>query len=83
MIENINQPIKVIAFFEKGRIKPLKFYWQSSFFEIQKINLIHQNRLGRSILYHFSVTSGQTLYELQFNHQTLNWKLIKISDGTA
>lgn len=77
----MQEPVTVEAKFINGRLLPLNFTWRQSFFPIEKIYLTHSSRLGRETLYHFSLGSGQMVYELTFNNQTLNWRLIRIYEG--
>ena len=81
MFEVINQPIKVQAQFENGQFQPLSFHWQNSGFLVDKIVFKHTHRSGRALLYNFSVISNQITYELQFNSQSLAWRLLKIYDA--
>ena len=81
MLEIINQPILVKVQFENGQIKPLSFSWQNSDFLIDKIVFKHTHRLGQAVLHTFSSLSNQATYELEFNNQTLIWKLLKIYEA--
>lgn len=81
MFQIINQPVKVKAQFENGQLKPLHFYWQNSDFKVNKIVFAHTQRLGRTVLYHFSIQSNQVIYELQFNNTSLVWRLLKLYDA--
>ncbi|MFH1280535.1 MAG: hypothetical protein ABII08_02895 [Candidatus Beckwithbacteria bacterium] len=81
MFEIINQPIKVQAQFQLGEVKPINFCWQNSDFLVDQIVFKHTHRLGKAVLHTFSVLSNQITYELQFNNQTLIWKLLKIYES--
>jgi len=81
MFQVINQPIKVQAQFQFGQLKPINFSWTGSDFLVDQILFNHTQRFGRSLLHTFSVLSNQITYELQFNNQTLVWKLLKIYES--
>ena len=81
MFREVNQSIKVQAQFQSGQVKPINFTWNNFTFLVNKIVFQHTHRLGRATLYSFSVFSNQVTYELQFNNQTLVWKLLKLYES--
>lgn len=82
MFDIINQSIKVQAQFDQGQLKPLCFTWGQTELIVDKIVFNHTHRLGNAVLYTFSVLKNQITYELQFNNQTLVWKLLKIYESS-
>lgn len=82
MYETINEPIKVLATFDKGVITPHKFKWRSRTVEIDKVNFIHRVKDGSILNYLFSVSNTTSAYKLKFNAATMSWKLDQIyQDG--
>lgn len=78
MYETIDEPIKVLASFDKGVITPHKFRWRSREVKIDQVNFIHRVKDGSVLSYLFSVSNTTCAYKLRFNTATLNWKLDQI-----
>ena len=75
-MEIINEPISVIASFNPAyKIKPLKFLWGERMFVITEITYRWKSNEGKTVLHHFSVTDGNTLYQISFNPASLLWRL--------
>lgn len=80
MIETIDEPIEVLARFERGRVAPFRFRWNQSTFRISKVTGSWQDREGQHQRYHFSVLSENNDYfELRFHSGELTWTLSKTS----
>lgn len=72
----IGETINVIASFGLPyKIKPVKFKWSGRLLAVKDITYSWKTREGESVLYHFSVFDGKTLYELSFNAASLVWRL--------
>ena len=54
------------------RVKPLSFTWSGRTIEITEV---WKTKEGQKDLHHFSVTDGNTLYELTFDSISLLWKI--------
>ncbi len=75
MIE-IGERIFVIAAFGRSiRLKPLRFTWSDRQVDIKDVTYEWTSSEGTSKLLHFSVTDGNTLYELSFNTNSILWRL--------
>lgn len=82
MYETIDEPIKVLATFDKGVITPHKFKWRSRTVPIDKVNLVHRVKDGSILCYLFSVSNATSAYKLKFNAATMQWKLDQVyQDG--
>ena len=72
----IGERISVIASFALfDRIRPLRFKWSGRLFEVKDITYSWQTKEGQMNIYHFSVTDGNTLYELTFDPGSLIWRI--------
>jgi hypothetical protein len=79
MTMDIGETISVIASFGLPyRIKPVRFRWSGKLFEVRDITYSWQTREGQNRIYHFSVSDGQTLYELSFDTSSLLWRMEKV-----
>lgn len=75
-MEIINEPVSVVVSFSPSyKIKPIKFLWGKRIFKIKETTYQWKSSEGESVIYHFSVSDGMTLYELSFNADTLLWRL--------
>lgn len=76
---DIGETISVIASFGLPyRIRPVRFKWSGKLFEVRDITYSWQTKEGQNSIYHFSVSDGQTLYELSFDTASLLWKMEKV-----
>ncbi len=77
MLEQINEPIDVIAKFTGNKTIPIKFLWKGREILIQKINLTWSNFEGRAKFYFFAVSDNTNYFKLQFNCDNLTWTLLE------
>lgn len=79
MDNEINEAIEVATFFKGGKAQPLAFRWQQNVFKIAKVNLCHQEKIGKDLIYIFSVSSeNDDTYKISFNANELTWKLEEV-----
>ncbi|MCL5021863.1 MAG: hypothetical protein M1497_00560 [Nitrospirae bacterium] len=75
----VGEAVSVIASFSQVyRIKPLRFRWSGRLFEVKDITYVWKSKEGRNEIYHFSVSDGNSLYELSFHTESLLWRLEKL-----
>ncbi len=75
MIE-VGERVFVIAAFGRSiKLKPLRFTWSNRQINIKDVTYEWTTSEGTSKLLHFSVTDGNTLYELSFNTNSILWRL--------
>jgi hypothetical protein len=74
-----DEPIEVEAIFEKGKITPLWFNFGGIRHNIKEVTYRWQDRKGQEILYYFSVSDGEEVFQIYLSNKTLTWKLITIS----
>ncbi len=80
MAESINESISVdlLSNHLKGKAWPWLVHWRGNRYMITKVGFHHTVRDGRTLYHVFSVTDGNSFFKLQFNTDTLSWKLIEI-----
>ena len=61
-----------------GKVYPWVVSWQGRRYTIRKVGLHHKIREGRVLLHIFSVTDGTTFFKLQFDTESLRWRLLEI-----
>ena len=80
MIESIQEPIEVLARFERGKLLPFRFRWNQSVFRIAKVTGAWEDREGQHLRLHFSVlTDNDDYFELRFHSGDFTWILSKAS----
>lgn len=78
MHQQINEKIHVLVSFIDNKVQPLVFRWGGKIYKIKKVHLVHVNKLGKSNLYHFSVTDDSTYYKLTYHSDEMHWTLSEI-----
>lgn len=78
MYEQLDEPIKVGAVFQKTHVIPCWFVRQGQRHEIKEIAFTWQDRQGNARLLYFSVSDGRDVYQISFNTETFSWKLDKV-----
>ena len=72
----VEESITVLASFNMPyRVRPLSFTWSGRTIEIKEVTYTWKTKEGQKDLHHFSVTDGNTLYELKFDAVSLLWKI--------
>ncbi len=77
MLEQINEPVDVVAKFIKNKLIPIKFLWKGREIAILKINLTWSTFEGRNKFYFFAVSDSTNYFKLQFNSDNLSWTLLE------
>jgi hypothetical protein len=80
MLEVIGEPIRVCAFFRRGRISPLWFEWKGRSYRVEEIRNRWATSEGVGRCYHFAVTVDgcADLYEIFLRSETMGWHLRRI-----
>ena len=65
----VGDPVRVAVIFDRGSgglsgLRPVKFSWGVRDFTIEEITYSWETREGEMKIAHFSVTDGESLYEL-------------------
>lgn len=74
-MENLNEPLRVIAYFSMGKILPATLFVRNRPVNIKKVVLSTQRRVGQTEVVTFSLASESALYEVEFNKSTCEWQL--------
>ena len=75
-MEQLREPIRLAAIFTPGqRIRPVWFDWHRRQHRVLETTYSWQERVGNTVLLHFSVTDGNTLYDLVYNTRDQTWLL--------
>ena len=79
----IGENISVIAAFGSfPKLRPLRFKWSNRRIDIKAVTYEWSTMQGNSRLLHFSVTDGNTLYELSFDTGSISWRIEGVETET-
>ncbi|MBI3576617.1 hypothetical protein HY086_01105 [Candidatus Gottesmanbacteria bacterium] len=83
MLEEINESVSVNLLTNNIRrtVAPTALYWRGRRYTITKVGLHHTVHDGRTLIHVFSVTDGVNFFKLEFDTETLGWKLLEIDDN--
>jgi len=73
MYNEINEPILVGVIFSSGRIIPRFFIWNRRKYQIQEVTYFWRSKNGSFPVFHFAVTSYDSVYEISYNSNTSRW----------
>ncbi len=71
----VKESVDVLVAFQKHKPKPMMFKWGKKYYQIDKVNLVHTERVGREKIYFFSVSDKTHAFRLAFHTETLTWQL--------
>jgi hypothetical protein len=75
-LEEINEIIEVLSYFDGRKMRPLRFRWRGRPYQISHVHGLWCNPIGQAREYHYHVsTSNSGSFELTFNNQGFVWKL--------
>ncbi len=81
MIEQINEPVEVMVTYKNSKTMPIVMGWQNRIYRFTRLGFVHPTREGRKLIHVFSVSDDNLTYRLEFDTESLSWKLAEISDG--
>ncbi len=74
----INEPILVGVIFSSGRVIPRFFIWNRRKYKIQEITYFWRSKNGSFPVFHFAVTSYDSVYEISYKLETSKWYIEKV-----
>ena len=80
MAESIDESVSVnlLSNHMKGSAAPSSLYWRGRRYTLSVMGFHHTLRAGRTLVHIFSMTDGTTFFKLQFDTETLGWKLLEV-----
>jgi len=75
MQQSGNEAIDVLVLFARPNVLPLSFDWGGRKYCVDAVNMIHSSRVGRTKLYHFSISSDDNHFQLTFDTERNAWCL--------
>ena len=81
MATTIGELIQVGAIFgNKPKFRPVWFIWREREYRVKKVTYCWNEREGKALIHHFSVTDGVNLYDLSYHTAEMNWYLAQVED---
>jgi hypothetical protein len=77
--EMLEDPIDVDVRFSQRGMRPLWFIWQGRRRVVREVTCAWHERDGALVHRCFSVSDGESLYELRFDARALRWHLMKVA----
>jgi hypothetical protein len=82
MMESVEEPVEVLARFDRGQVMPFRFRWNQTVFRIAKVTSAWEDRDGQYRRCHFAILAESGDYfELRFQVQDFRWILSRTSIG--
>ena len=80
MAESIDESVSVnlLSNHLKGTVAPSSLYWRGRRYTLSQMGFHHTVREGRVLIHVYSMTDGTTFFKLQFDTETLRWKLLEV-----
>lgn len=74
-MDNLHERVKVAVIFRPDKTMPVWFEWKGERYKIDNITYRWQEKIGKSLYLHFSVTSQNLLFHLVWHRETMEWFL--------
>jgi len=77
-IVEVGEPIRVLADFSGGSVRPLRFHWTGRTYRIDAVNAQWVDRQGGGHALHFSVQVGPETYFIHYASTEVQWWLDQV-----
>lgn len=82
MIQQVDEPIAVLARFQDGRFEPRKFLWGGRARAVRRVTGRWAEHDGQYRIYHFAVVSDTgSCYEMSLHTRGMDWVLDRVLAG--
>ncbi|ADR18603.1 hypothetical protein [Calditerrivibrio nitroreducens] len=78
-----NTEIVAGVVFDRGDIKPRWFFINGRKINVLRVIYKWHEREGYYLIYKFTVTDGENIYEIAFNSNLQKWFLIAVVEGVS
>jgi hypothetical protein len=77
-LEEINEPISVIALYETGGVRPYRLKWRDRVYHVTVVLHRWRERVGHRHRFHLTInTNMATWMELTIDSEDLSWRLVR------
>ena len=78
LIEEIDEPIDVIALFHGGKLRPIRFQWNGRTYPVKAVHSSWEDREGIHRRCFFSLAAAGSTYHIHLRTQDLLWVLDRV-----
>lgn len=79
MYKDLDETVSVLAHFEKGDMRPLRFYWKDREFKVTRVTGRWKAPQGDLWKRHFSVVdSADNVWHLTYEERNMRWAISKV-----
>ncbi|PJA29022.1 MAG: hypothetical protein CO189_03575 [candidate division Zixibacteria bacterium CG_4_9_14_3_um_filter_46_8] len=79
MYQDIDENVDMIALFNSGKVKPIKFRWKDRPVKVVQVTGKWKSDVGRYKVRHFAVVDdNDNFFQLAYDERDLRWTLEKI-----
>jgi hypothetical protein len=79
MYQDFDEPIDVIALFEKSSLRPCRFRWRGKIYKVARVTGDWLSRVGENRMRHFAVIdSAANCFQLCYDEHKCDWTLAKV-----
>ena len=84
-VTRIDQDVNIVAYYFRNGLRRLRCFPKQMEYNGRQVTftetgLLHPTKKGDRMLHIFDMTDGQADYRLEFDAQSLSWKLVHIAD---
>ena len=79
MFEDINEPVAVIALYDKGVIRPYRIKWRNRVYHVTNLVRNWQEKVGNTRYIHLSVDTKEATMELVIDPSDVSWRLARVN----
>lgn len=79
MYKDLDEQVSVIAVFEKGDMRPYRFFWKDRAFKVARVTGRWKAPQGDTWKRHFSVVdSADNVFHLTYEERSMRWAISKV-----
>ncbi len=61
-------------------LRPHLFRWEGRTYKVTELHSYYQTRQGRAVLHHWTASANDSVYALEWNSETLEWRLVGVDE---
>lgn len=79
MYHDLDEPVEVIAVFEKGTLKPARFRWKGNVHKVARVTGHWKSPNGEFWVRHFAlVDADDNVFQLTYDERRTDWVISKV-----
>jgi hypothetical protein len=79
MYQDMDEPIEVVALFERHKMRPVRFRWSGRTYKISEVTGDWKTDIGAYKVHHYAVVdSSSNFFQLTYDERQTSWVISKI-----